>query len=67
MKGNSYKNSIVQTNGETYINGEKIDVPNNVLFGNTIVQTNGKTYINGRELKNGKWKLTLRGIINCLF
>ena len=67
MKVNSCKNSIVQINGETYINGEKIDVPNSMLFGNSIVQINGKTYINGREFKNGKWKLTLKGIINCLF
>lgn len=61
------KQTISQINGETYINGKKIDVPKSKLFGNSIVQTNNNLYINGREFKNGKWRLTLRAILNCLF
>ena len=64
---NNVTSSIIQCNGETYVNGKKIDIPKSILFNNTIVQINNKLYVNGRELKNGKWKLTLRAIGNCLF
>lgn len=65
---NKIKNSsIVQMNGVTYINGEKIEMPKSTFFSNTIVQVNNKVYINGKELKNGKWKYTFKSLINSIF
>ena len=59
--------SIVQKDKELWINGEKIEQPKSLFFKNCICQVNGKLYINGKELKNGKWKYTLKSIFNSLF
>lgn len=56
-------NGIQQINGETYINGKKIDIPKS--SNQSIVQTNGKTYINGYEFKKGKWVKTIKAFIIC--
>lgn len=54
-------------NGETYINGEKIEMPKSMFFKNTICQVNNKAYINGKEQKNGKWKYTIKSLFYTIF
>lgn len=67
IKNSNISQSIVQKNGNTYINGEKVEMPKSIFFNNTIVQNNNKTYLNGKELKNGKWKYTFKSIFNTIF
>ncbi len=59
--------SIVQKGNELWVNGKKIEQPKSLFFKNCVSQVNDKTYINGKELKNGKWKYTLRSIFHTLF
>lgn len=59
--------SIVQKDKELWINGEKVEQPKSLFFRNCIVQVNDKTYINGKEFKKGKWRYTLKSILNTLF
>lgn len=55
--------SILQNDGNTYINGEKIDIPFSSC--QSVVTFNNKLYINGYEKINGKWKKTLKARIIC--
>lgn len=59
-------NSIYQIGDELYINGNKVKKPKSIFFSNTVCQINNKVYINGKEYKNGKWRYTVKAIINCL-
>ncbi len=59
--------SVVQKDNELWINGKKVEPPKSLFFKNYVCQINGKIYINGKELKNGKWKYTLKSIFNTLF
>lgn len=59
--------NIYQINNELYINGVKIEQPKSLFFKNCVCRVNNKVYINGKEFKNGKWKYTIRSIINTLF
>lgn len=62
-----YVNVIIQQNNKTFINGKEIEMPKSIFFSNTIVQKNKKTYLNGKEFKNGKWKYTIKSLINTIF
>lgn len=44
------------------INGKEYKKPG---IGNTLVQSNNHIFINGYEFKNGKFKRTLRAILEC--
>ena len=59
--------SIVQKGNELWVNGKKTEQPKSLFFKNCVSQVNDKTYINGKELKDGKWKYTLRSILHTLF
>lgn len=63
--------SCIQINGNTtisiiknkvVINGKEYKKPG---LGNTLVQSNNCIFINGYEFKNGKFKRTLRAILEC--
>ena len=42
-------NCTIQNGNETFINGEKIEMPKSLFFKNCICQVNGKTYLNGKK------------------
>ncbi len=67
MKNCDISQSILQKNNKTFINGEEIEMPESIFFRNTIVQNNKNTYLNGKEFKNGKWKYTIKSLINTIF
>lgn len=59
--------STVMMNGDkVIINGVEYPKPGSKRCSNSTI-INGKVYINGYELKNGKWKKTLRAIYHKYF
>jgi hypothetical protein len=65
----------IMTNGNTsiriednkiFINGVEVERPAG-MKGYSISQINDKIYMDGYELKNGKWKRTLKGLFHYLF
>ena len=59
--------NIIQNGNKLWIDGKEIKQPKSLFFNNCVCQVNNKVYINGKEFKNGKWKYTIRSIINTLF
>lgn len=65
---NIQDNSYVSINGEkVYINGVSYNLPKAFIGGTSVTTINGKVYVNGYELKNGKWKITLRSLFHLFF
>ena len=60
-------NSVFQGNGKTIINGVELKTPPSFLGSQIQVVENDKIYVNYREYKNGKWKVTIKSILKCLF
>lgn len=57
-------NSIIMNDREVVVNGIKYPVPGR---GYNTSMIDGKIYVNGYELKNGKWKKTLRAMYHKYF
>lgn len=68
---------MIQENGKTCsivnsreryieINGKRYPFPKGVK-GHCISQVNNHIYIDGREFKDGKFKITLRGLYHLFF
>lgn len=64
---NQNEHTIIQDDSGVIVDGVRYDIPKSSFFGQSIVQYNNHLYINGRELKDGKWKMTIRSIFNTLF
>lgn len=50
-----------------FINDEEFYIPKKVFGCHNLTTINGKVYVNGYELKNGKWKITLRSLFHLFF
>ncbi len=59
--------TITQSGNKLWINDKEIEQPKSLFFNNCLRLVDNKVYINGKEFKNGKWKYTIRSIINTLF
>ena len=61
-------NANTETIAQDYmiINGQRYDYPKD-RDGHIIVQgDNGRLFVDGYEWKDGRWKRTLRAILECL-
>lgn len=66
MRSVSVNQFVVIVDGELYVNGQKIPpLPNNKPR-KTLVQSGNRIFLNGYELVDGKWKRTLRAILEDL-
>lgn len=54
--------TINMVDNKVIINGKEYKKPG---IGNILVQNNNHIFINGYEFKNGKFKRTLRSILEC--
>ena len=54
--------SLMMSDDKVWINGKEYKKPGR---GNACVQCGNDIYINGRKFKNGKFKWSLRGFIEC--
>ena len=59
---NNNNQTINMVDNKVIINGKEYKKPG---IGNTLVQSNNHIFINGYEFKNGKFKITLRAILEC--
>lgn len=59
---NNNNQTINMVDNKLIINGKEYKKPG---IGNTLVQNNNHIFINGYEFKNGKFKRTLRAILEC--
>ena len=59
---NNNNQTINMVDNKVIINGKEYKKPG---IGNTLVQNNNHIFINGYEFKNGKFKRTLRSILEC--
>ena len=59
---NNNNQTINMVDNKVIINGKEYKKPG---IGNTLVQSNNHIFINGYEFKNGKFKRTLRAILEC--
>lgn len=59
---NNNNQTINMVDNKLIINGKEYKKPG---IGNTLVQSNNHIFINGYEFKNGKFKRTLRAILEC--
>ena len=65
---NIQDDSYVSISGKkVYIIGVSYNLPKSLIGGTNITTINGKVYVNGYELKNGKWKITLRSLFHLFF
>lgn len=69
MKGKrvNIMSNIYQIFDKIFIDGKEIKQCKSIFFRNTICQADNKLYINGKEFKDGKWKYTIKSIINTIF
>lgn len=67
MKNGDTIRSITQLNNKIFINGEEFEMPKSIFFSHTVTTHNTNIYLNGKEFKNGKWKYTLKSLINTIF
>jgi len=67
MKNGDISQIITQKNNKIFINGKEIEMPESMFFRNTMVHNNNKTYLNGKEFKNGKWRYTIKSLVNTIF
>lgn len=58
---------IYLINGKLIVDEKEIELPKSALFHNIICKINNKIYINGKELKNGKWRYTLKSLFYSIF
>jgi len=63
---NGSSNTII-SNNKIVVNGVEIPpVPNGKIYNSTTIIDN-KVYINGYELKNGKWRRTIKALFYYIF
>lgn len=58
-------NVITIGNQNVFVNGKKYTLPNGKCSSSTVIDNH--IFIDGYELKNGKWKKTLRAIFHKYF
>lgn len=59
------ENVIIVGNKGVFINGKEYPLPDGKSTNSTIIDNH--VFVNGYELKNGKWKKTLRAIFHKYF
>lgn len=59
------ENVIIVGNKGVFINGKEYPFPDGKSTNSTIIDNH--VFVNGYELKNGKWKKTLRAIFHKYF
>ncbi len=59
------ENVIIVGNKCVFINGKEYPLPDGKSTNSTIIDNH--VFVNGYELKNGKWKKTLRAIFHKYF
>lgn len=59
------ENVIIVGNKGVFINGKEYPLPDGKNTNSTIIDNH--VFVNGYELKNGKWKKTLRAIFHKYF
>jgi len=59
------ENAIIVGNKGVFINGKEYPLPDGKSTNSTIIDNH--VFVNGYELKNGKWKKTLRAIFHKYF
>lgn len=59
------ENMIIVGNKGVFINGKEYPLPDGKSTNSTIIDNH--VFVNGYELKNGKWKKTLRAIFHKYF
>ena len=59
------ENVIIVGNKGVFINGKEYPLPDGESTNSTIIDNH--VFVNGYELKNGKWKKTLRAIFHKYF
>lgn len=67
MKNGDAIRTIRQQDNKVFINDEEIEMPKSIFFSYTITANSTNIYLNGKEFKNGKWKYTLKSLINTIF
>jgi len=63
--GRNNENVIIVGNKGVFINGKEYPLPDGKSTNSTIIDNH--VFVNGYELKNGKWKKTLRAIFHKYF
>lgn len=59
------ENVVTIGNKAVFVNGERFPLPNDKCSSSTVIDNH--IFIDGYELKNGKWKKTLRAIFHKYF
>lgn len=62
-------NTVLQSNGKLFINGEEVKNPPPASFGHSTVQKNNKIFINGYkyDFKTKTFKFSLSAYIDYVF